>query len=111
MDTYIKTVSPQEAFGSSFLTTIENNPMKLRKVSDYQTDTKNSLFPSEINRSSENVEIPTNKRVIFIPKEKTENQEIAKKPFVVANTQEVHLQHLKNDCIIPVFWLNGHFLG
>lgn len=103
MDTYIKTVSPQEAFGSSFLTTVENKPMKLRKVSDYQTDTKNSLFPAEINRSSENVEIPTNKRVIFIPKEKTENQEIAKKPFVVANTQEVHLQHLRNDCVIPVF--------
>ncbi|SHF23338.1 protein of unknown function [Chryseobacterium takakiae] len=25
------------------------------------------------------------------------------KPFIEANTQEVHLQHLKNECIIPVF--------
>lgn len=26
-----------------------------------------------------------------------------KKPFIEANTEEVSLQHLKNDCIIPVF--------
>lgn len=25
------------------------------------------------------------------------------KPFIEANTQEINLQHLKNDCIIPVF--------
>ncbi|BFO66377.1 DUF3871 family protein [Chryseobacterium sp. KCF3-3] len=29
--------------------------------------------------------------------------EYAHKPFIEANTQEVHLQHLKNECIIPVF--------
>lgn len=29
--------------------------------------------------------------------------EKAKKPFIEANTEEVNLYHLKNDCIIPVF--------
>lgn len=29
--------------------------------------------------------------------------EYAHKPFIEANTQGVHLQHLKNECIIPVF--------
>ncbi|WP_294333535.1 DUF3871 family protein [uncultured Chryseobacterium sp.] len=29
--------------------------------------------------------------------------EYANKPFIEANTQEIHLQHLKNECIIPVF--------
>ena len=29
--------------------------------------------------------------------------EYPQKPFIEANTQEVHLQHLKNECIIPVF--------
>ncbi|WP_294211061.1 DUF3871 family protein [uncultured Chryseobacterium sp.] len=29
--------------------------------------------------------------------------EYAHKPFIEANTQEVHLQNLKNECIIPVF--------
>ena len=30
-------------------------------------------------------------------------KESREKPFIVANTEEVELEHLKNDCIIPVF--------
>lgn len=30
-------------------------------------------------------------------------KESKEKPFIVANTEEVELEHLKNDCIIPVF--------
>lgn len=31
------------------------------------------------------------------------NLKFEQKPFIEANTQEVHLMHLSNDCIIPVF--------
>ncbi|MDN4028684.1 DUF3871 family protein [Chryseobacterium gambrini] len=33
----------------------------------------------------------------------SQNSTYESKPFIEANTQEVHLQHLKNECIIPVF--------
>lgn len=33
----------------------------------------------------------------------SQNSTYENKPFIEANTQEVHLQHLKNECIIPVF--------
>jgi Domain of unknown function, B. Theta Gene description (DUF3871) len=33
----------------------------------------------------------------------SQNSTYENKPFIEANTQEIHLQHLKNECIIPVF--------
>lgn len=45
--------------------------------------------PSRMNQQTANVAKPV--------------KEYAHKPFIEANTQEVNLHHLKNDCIIPVF--------
>lgn len=33
----------------------------------------------------------------------SETSDYVRKPFIVANTMEVELEHLRNDCIIPVF--------
>lgn len=35
--------------------------------------------------------------------EKQEKQQPKRSPFIEANTNEVTLEHLKNDCIIPTF--------
>ncbi|MFP3598448.1 DUF3871 family protein [Chryseobacterium sp. SIMBA_029] len=51
----------------------------------------------------DNKYIPTpGKEKIYLNSLQSQN-EYVHKPFIEANTQEINLQHLKNECIIPVF--------
>lgn len=100
MDNYIRPASLQEAFGSNFATIIGNKSMELRKVTDNQKDKEIITFPSEMNRILENSDKINNTKLSLEEKEVRHKE---KTPFIVANTQEVTLSHLKNDCIIPVF--------
>lgn len=56
-----------------------------------------SLYESKMNNSLIYNSIPN----IIKPKE--QKVEYEHKPFIEANTQEVNIHHLRNDCIIPVF--------
>ena len=40
---------------------------------------------------------------ITTPNQIVSQQDYEPSPFILANTEEVPLQHLKHDCIIPVF--------
>lgn len=50
-----------------------------------------------------NVNFTENPKPILIAHPKNEIKEFVQKPFIEANTIEVDMSHLKNDCIIPVF--------
>ena len=62
------------------------------------------FYPSKMNDNSPNNlannEVDTKNLVQPFLKPKSEKES---KPFVVANTTEIELEHLKQDCIIPVF--------
>lgn len=59
-------------------------------------ETANDLLLKPVNQTnsvlSTTIESKLNSHSVFVPK-----------PFIEANTTEVNLQHLKSDCIIPVF--------
>ena len=66
---------------------------------DKEVETKNLVQPFLIPVSSKNeVEI-----VATNPNALVSQQDYEPSPFILANTEEVTLQHLKHDCIIPVF--------
>jgi hypothetical protein len=72
-------------------------------------DTLEQAFDLRPAKSANIIELPKENIIINNIKEVGEiidfsqNSTYENKPFIEANTQEVHLQHLKNECIIPVF--------
>jgi len=73
------------------------NPNGSKTILNYPNseniDDADVLLPSKINEVTSNEIVIDNRDVkLFIPK-----------PFIEANTQEVQLYNLKNDCVIPVF--------
>ena len=84
-------------------------------LSDDDFDDADVFYPSKMNdfnsNNLENNEVEqkevqpfslekTGRSPVILLDYKKESKE---KPFIVANTEEVELEHLKNDCIIPVF--------
>lgn len=66
---------------------------------DKEVETKNLVQPFLMPVSSENeVQI-----IASTPNVLVSQQDYEPSPFIFANTEEVTLQHLKHDCIIPVF--------
>lgn len=62
------------------------------------------FYPSRMNDNPSNnlanneVETKNLVQPFLMPKKEKES-----KPFIIANTTEIELEHLRNDCIIPVF--------
>ncbi|NDI98333.1 DUF3871 family protein [Flavobacterium sp. LaA7.5] len=73
-----------------------NTPMQLKPVIR-QANNNTITVPL---RNNEFITEP----IIVTPQSQTiQNVSVPKRPFIEANTTEVELQHLSNDCIIPVF--------
>ena len=73
-----------------------NAPMQLKPVIRQVNNNTITVPP----RNNEVVKEPT----IITPQPQTiQNVSVTKRPFIEANTTEVELEHLSNDCIIPVF--------
>lgn len=85
-----KPVSPEEAFDLRPVNkTSENSP---------------SLFDSKIENNKSSIYQATGTmRNDVLPVASSISKNHQSKPFIEANTEEVNLYHLKNDCIIPVF--------
>ena len=133
MDTQnnIKPATLEEAFDTPNSTNIigkNNQEFELRNVSKKpirdiflndkdEVDEVEIFYPSIMNEDNSNslIEIePEPKNIVqafslentgFKSEivNKTKSQEIETSPFILANTEGVTLQHLKHDCIIPVF--------
>ncbi len=118
-----------QKYSSSATVANQNNSMNLREVMAKETKEMNSerdiflndnvefadaeiYYPSRMNENSgkkveaENVQpffIPQNE-IIQKPQQKLDSIKVYEPtPFILANTIEVPLQQLQNDCIIPVF--------
>lgn len=62
------------------------------------------LQPIQTKRNIDILKLQENPNISQKPVEsKILEKNIEPSPFILANTQETHLYHLKNDCIIPVF--------
>ena len=110
--TIIKPATVEEACGITKTTTIigensnsEESSLVLKRVNPISNSTVlnsnknvNSEEATVIIPSKINVEIPTALSIVdkAIPL-------FIQKPFIEANTQEIELYNLKNDCVIPVF--------
>lgn len=68
---------------------------------DKEVETKNLVQPflMSVNPNNEVQIVATNST----PNQLVSQQDYEPSPFILANTEEVTLQHLKHDCIIPVF--------
>ena len=58
----------------------------------------NLIYPSRVNRTFD-----FSKQEIGDVEPILSRREVKKLPFIEANTKEVTIEHLKNDCIVPVF--------
>lgn len=58
----------------------------------------NLIFPSRVNRTFD-----FSKQEIVDVEPILSRREVKKLPFIEANTKEVTIEHLKDDCIVPVF--------
>ena len=62
----------------------------------------NIIYPSKINRSLRyDAEVIT--PIEIIEQEPLRSGRGNKLPFIEANTKEVTMEHLRNDCVVPVF--------
>lgn len=59
----------------------------------------NMTYPS---RTSRVLDLP-NKQDIIEVEPVLSRREVKRLPFIEANTKEVTIEHLKNECIVPVF--------
>lgn len=59
----------------------------------------NLIYPSRVNRTLELVQ----KQNIIDVEPILSRREVKRLPFIEANTKEVTIEHLKDDCIVPVF--------
>jgi len=110
--TIIKPATLEEAFGDLKTTTIIENYDKsddatlvLKRVN---TDGSRTIlnYPNSENIDETDVLLPSKINEVALT-DKSINDRDTKlfipKPFIEANTQEVQLFNLKNDCVIPVF--------
>lgn len=67
--------------------------------------TKNNIFPSAVNENffQSNVNTVENKEFFQNINQIEDGIVYQAKPFIEANTIEIEVSHLKNDCVIPVF--------
>lgn len=119
----------QEFNNTTIIVPSDNSSMDLRKVSSGKEQHRKSMcdllldgerdfedaeiyYPSKMNGNVEKQKVenkvvqpffmPINE--LILPSVKLDSADIhVPSPFILANTIEVPLQHLKNDCIIPVF--------
>lgn len=65
----------------------------------------NTAFPLAVSRNlfKSPVSFTENSKPILVVSNQEEPVEFIQKPFIEANTIEVDISHLQNDCIIPVF--------
>ena len=59
----------------------------------------NLIYPSRVNRT---LELSQQQDIIEV-EPVLSRREVKRLPFIEANTKEVTIEHLKNDCIVPVF--------
>lgn len=79
----------QQIIKPSFIKETFNNHRNFPPLMNYQDHKIDSV----------EYESPGNNEILEIPPKK----EYISKPFIEANTEEVNFNHLKNECIIPVF--------
>ena len=60
------------------------------------------IYPSKINRSLK-YDAEVIEPIEVIQAETLRSERGYKLPFIEANTKEVTMEHLKNDCVVPVF--------
>lgn len=58
------------------------------------------IYPNRINRT---LDLPKPEDIIDVPTALSTSREVKRLPFIEANTKEVTMEHLKGDCIVPVF--------
>ena len=83
----------------------EKKSMRNFLLDDEDYDEAEVFYPSKMNMKeiSENNEKPDTNEVVrafFVPESSVE---IVQSPFILANTLDASMNHLSNDCIIPVF--------
>ena len=59
----------------------------------------NLIYPSRVNRT---LELSQQQDIVDVTPILS-RREVKRLPFIEANTKEVSIAHLKNDCIVPVF--------
>ena len=72
--------------------------MELRKVQQEQDLTNGDTYGSIMVDNPKRKEMITQENILQV-----NTNEYIHKPFIEANTIEVNFDHLKNDCIVPVF--------
>lgn len=59
----------------------------------------NLIYPSRVNRT---LGLPQEQEIVDVTPILS-RREVKRLPFIEANTKEVTIEHLKNDCVVPVF--------
>ena len=59
----------------------------------------NLIYPSRVNRT---LELSQEQEIVDVTSILS-RREVKRLPFIEANTKEVTIEHLKDDCIVPVF--------
>ena len=63
----------------------------------------NIIYPSRINGNTTPIRYTQIEDAVEVVEQRESRRANNRLPFIEANTKEVTIEHLKNDCVVPVF--------